>query len=78
MSRGEQEIACLSLVQQNLNTEAKYFGCSTQDVDNIEKIFKNSFPNSQSSLFPDFIFENGFVEHFQISLGKSTKNMTSG
>lgn len=74
MARGEKEQACFSLVQQYLHTEVKYFGCSAQDVDNIEKIFKNSFPNPQSSLFPDFIFENGFVEHFQISSGQNTKN----
>ena len=74
MSRGEQEKACFSLVQQYLHTKVKYFGCSVQDIDNIEKIFKNSFPNPQSNLFPDFMFENGFVEHFQISSGRNTKN----
>lgn len=33
----------------------------------------NARPNSESSLFPDFLFDGGFIEHFQVSAAKESR-----
>lgn len=36
-------------------------------------LLKSVVPNPAQSSFPDFLFENGFIEHFQITAAKETK-----
>lgn len=44
---------------------------------NIEQrllsIIVNARPNPESSLFPDFLFDGGFIEHFQVSAANENK-----
>lgn len=49
------------------------FGLLECDRDEIEQIMKIAKPNDNLNSFPDFIFENGFIEHFQITSSKTTR-----
>lgn len=50
-----------------------YFGLLREDRIEIEQILRNAQPNEKASEFPDFIFSNGFIEHFQVSSSKTTR-----
>lgn len=74
---GEKEQRCLDTVIKSLNSEGslkKYFGLLKEDIDEINNILKNTKNNEKLSEFPDFIFENGFIEHFQITSSKTNKH----
>lgn len=74
---GEKEQRCLNTVIRNLNSERslkKYFGLLKDDIDEVKDILKNAKPNEKLSEFPDFVFKNGFIEHFQITSSKTNKN----
>lgn len=64
--RGEAEKKCFELVQKNLDYE-NFFAMSYKDRDLIKEIFEKAKPNANLSFFPDFIFDDGFIEHFQIT-----------
>lgn len=44
-----------------------YFGLLEQDRNEFENILRKVQENPEASSFPDFIFEDGFIEHFQIT-----------
>ena len=74
---GEKEQRCLNTVIRSLNSEVsikKYFGLLKEDIDEINDILKTTKANEQKSKFPDFVFKNGFVEHFQITSSKTNKD----
>ena len=50
-----------------------FFGLMEEDRIEIEKILFLAKPNENASEFPDFIFDNGFIEHFQITSSKVTR-----
>lgn len=69
--RGEQENACLERVKEHLKMNSARCYCN-----NLQKIcgfLKSAIPNPAQSNFPDFLFENGFIEHFQITAAKESK-----
>ena len=72
--RGEKEINCLTRVKQNLGRNSVHYFCS--DPQKIIRILKSARPNPAQSNFPDFLFENGFIEHFQITASRETKTST--
>lgn len=49
------------------------FGLSQKDRIEITDSLRKAKANESASNFPDFIFENGFIEHFQITSSKETK-----
>ena len=74
---GEKEQRCINTVIKSLNSKGslkKYFGLLQEDIDEINDILKITKPNEKLSEFPDFIFKNGFIEHFQITSSKTNKN----
>lgn len=74
---GEKEQRCLNNVIRSLNSEGslkKYFGLLKDDIDEINDILKTAESNEKLSEFPDFVFKNGFIEHFQITSSKTNKN----
>ena len=73
MARGEQELYCLNFIKEHLESDSMFYGMSKEDCDRIEKMILSAVPNPRSSEFPDFICDGGFIEHFQISSGKTTK-----
>ena len=74
---GEKEQRCLNTVIRSLKSEGslkKYFGLLKDDIDEINDILKTAESNEKLSEFPDFVFKNGFIEHFQITSSKTNKN----
>ncbi len=70
--RGEREEHCLKRVIENYEKWYCY-GISYDDLNLLQGILKEVRPNPESSTFPDFVFSNGFIEHFQITSSKVTR-----
>lgn len=64
--RGEVEKNCFELVKANLNKEI-FFAMSYKDQCIVQKAFDEATANPNQSEFPDFIFDDGFIEHFQVT-----------
>ena len=64
--RGEAEQNCFEVVKKNQNYE-NFVAMSYKDRDLIKDIFEKAKPNENLNAFPDFIFDNGFIEHFQVT-----------
>ncbi len=58
--------------QESITDTKCLFGLTEENRREFCKIIKNAIPNSNASLFPDFIFDDGFIEHFSIT--SSTEN----
>lgn len=52
-----------------VNSECRksYFGLLEHDREEFESVLRIAQANPNASCFPDFIFENGFIEHFQVT-----------
>lgn len=50
-----------------------FYAMTEQDIERVEDIFFKATPNDDLSKFPDFISDDGFVEHFQITSSEITK-----
>lgn len=74
MERGKIEKNCFdylkSVVLSNNNI---CYVCSVKDRSLIENIFQTARPNPEPSKFPDFIFDGGFVEHFEVTSSHSNR-----
>ena len=68
----EQEFLQDYLFYTNIQSKC-LFGLTEEDSKEIVNILRKTTPNSQASEFPDFIFDNGFIEHFQITSSKENK-----
>ncbi len=64
--RGEAEQHCFGLVKEQLYTE-NFFAMSYEDDEVIRAAFNEAKPNPSASEFPDFIFKDGFIEHFIVT-----------
>lgn len=69
--RGEAERERLDWVKQKVKCNSVWYFC--EDRQKIASILKNAEPNPAPSEFPDFLFETGFIEQFQITASKETK-----
>ena len=49
------------------------FGLSGKDIPEFVNIIRTAKPNPSNSDFPDFIFDSGYIEHFQITSSKENK-----
>ncbi len=70
--RGEREQNCLNKVKENWG-EVSIYGLSQEDIDVVKHGVFRAVPNCESSKFPDFIFDGGFIEHFQITSSQTSK-----
>lgn len=52
----------------------KTYGLDEEDFVLFEKCLNGSKENVKRNDFPDFLFENGFIEHFQITSSNQNKN----
>ena len=73
-----EEITNEEFLQEELwyvNNESSkhYFGLLEEDRQEFAFILRIAKANEKKSEFPDFIFENGFIEHFQITSSKTTR-----
>ncbi|OUQ35299.1 hypothetical protein [Faecalibacterium sp. An122] len=69
--RGEQESRCLDRVREHLYGDKIRFFC--RDWRMVASILERAKPNLEASKFPDFVFRDGFIEHFQITASKENK-----
>ncbi|NRG35061.1 hypothetical protein, partial [Niallia circulans] len=60
------EQGCLDFVKRKINRK-DCFGMSSQQYIELQKWLKDAKPNQNSNEFPDFIFEDGFIEHFAVT-----------
>lgn len=56
----------------NSDFNKNYFGLLENERLEFANIIRTAEPNPSSSEFPDFIFDNGFIEHFQITSSQIT------
>lgn len=71
--RGEKELECLNLVRDECTFKDCY-GMNNDDWKLLQKELIDAKEGEDNNKFPDFIFENGFIEHFQVTSSKVTKN----
>ncbi len=57
----------------NSNCHNNYFGLLEADRNEFERILRKAEPNQKMSIFPDFVFANGFIEHFQVTSSSVTR-----
>lgn len=75
MKRGEAEKQCFDYVKSEVFSNQNIgYVCSIEDDELIEKIFRLALPNPEPSRFPDFIFDCGFIEHFEVTSSHSNRN----
>lgn len=70
--RGEAEQKCFNIVKKKIN-DSVFFGTSYEDEMMVREAFKNAIPNPHASEFPDFIFNDGFIEHFKVTSSPTSK-----
>ena len=64
--RGEREAECLTAIREHFES-IHFFGLSYEDKQSFRNAIFNAQPNKNQSEFPDFVFLDGFIEHFQIT-----------
>ena len=56
------------------SAHSHYFGMSQDDCIVFENALRLAGPNPSPSSFPDFVFNGGVIEHFEITSSKSNRN----
>lgn len=72
MGRGEQERQSFNFVLDKLANRQYNSAVSEEDFQIIRDAFQTAAPNAKTSEFPDFVFDNGFIEHFEVTSSKET------
>jgi len=72
MQQDLTELACLDLVKKAYWSGTCLFGLENDDKGALWHLLENCNSN-KGTKFPDFIGDQGFIEHFQISSSKTTK-----
>ena len=57
----------------NPDCHKSYFGLTEQNREEFECILRKAQPNPNASRFPDFMFDNGFIEHFRVTSSVVTR-----
>lgn len=70
--QNEHEKKSIDIIKSKFSLQ-NCFGLTIEDYSIIEKLLEKIVPNEKSNEFPDFVFPNGFVEHFMISSSKTNK-----
>ena len=66
-----QEPMCRS--DELLGEVEHYFGLSEDGAIKFGKLLQSAIPNPNASMFPDFVSELGFIEHFQVTSSKTNR-----
>ena len=74
MENGEVERSCFNAVNAILNNNRICYGCSHDAELLIKEIFSTANQNPTWNKFPDFICDNGFIEHFEVTSSYSNRN----
>ena len=57
----------------NSECHKSYFGLEENNREEFECVLRVAQANLDASRFPDFIFESGFIEHFQVTSSPTTR-----
>ena len=76
-TRGKTEEYCLDQIKKDLQGILPFWQrmecpLSTQNQV-VRQAILTAIPNPQSSSFPDFLFDGGYIEHFQVTAAKENK-----
>lgn len=63
---------CLDILKDNLSKEM-CFGLSDVEYVELKERLKKAKPNGNSNDFPDFICDEGFIEHFAVTSSSETR-----
>lgn len=84
MSDYQKEEYCLNRVKNfccNNDSKLSYskiskisYGLTSYDINEILVVLLNAIPNEEKNKFPDFVFSNGFIEHFSITSSMENEN----
>lgn len=75
MEHGKIEKICFDFVNNEVISKNRFFyACSLEDEDTVENAFKTAIPNPVWNKFPDFLFDGGFIEHFEVTSSHSNRN----
>ena len=56
-----------------INNKGNFYGLNNYDLIEILNAIRTAKENTNLSEFPDFLLENGFIEHFQITASKEKR-----
>lgn len=70
----DEEFAKEHIMYISTSAHKQYFGMSQDDCVVFENALRMAVPNPSLSMFPDFVFESGFIEHFEITSSKNNRN----
>lgn len=73
MKRGIIEERCLNIVREHLK-ESIYYAISSKECSRLASYIINAKANENASKFPDFTFDGGFIEHFEVTSSHSNRN----
>lgn len=74
MKRGEVEKQCFEYIKSEMLSKDICYVCSIEDEELIKNTFQTTMPNCNPNDFPDFVFQNGFIEHFEVTSSHSNRN----
>lgn len=69
----DEEFEKNQILYINGNCSKIYFGLIEEDRKEIQKNLRSAKPNESASEFPDFLFAEGFIEHFQVTSSKTSR-----
>lgn len=72
MARANEK-ECLETIKNAILGKINFNVYSNCEIEDISKIVFSAAENSNDSKFPDFVFEGGGIEHFQLTSSKETK-----
>lgn len=73
MSHITTEKNALEIVKRNLDDDEIFFATSIDEEEIIRHAVSTAMPNYNPNSFPDFIFDDGFIEHFAITSSKEDR-----
>ena len=66
------EIECLNFIKKNANNTKIYFGINFEEFEFIKQVL-SGVTKTKGTVFPDFVFEKGFIEHFRVTSSSESK-----
>lgn len=70
--RGDAELVCLNVLKRVMFKPTalfagKYSLLSNEEIIELSSLLLTARPNPEASLFPDFVSDRGFIEHFRVT-----------
>jgi hypothetical protein len=72
VKKGDKERKALDCIKKYF-ISSDIYGLATNEILKLNEILQKAVVNKDLSSFPDFLLDNGFIEHFQITSSKETR-----